>query len=235
MFWAAPGEEVLLSVSPSKSFSETDTVYPLIIPPSQTIHVPSITQPSSHATYDGHELESSSTPASKLDEVDCDAVLAAAFGTSDQLTATFSMKLGIFFTGTVYPPVDKALVSVFADTSVVSSPLLELTPEMTTIFSEQQLNLPSSNPDHSLVVRTLTNSLGSFRIGPFYFDKKVASNSSPNSYLTLHLQKPGHEFFVKSPTDWLHFNSQKLALVEVRVISEDEGKPLSGKLHIFAF
>ena len=236
IFWAAPGDEVLFSVSPSLPPSEKDIVHPLITPPSKTVKVFPIDHRSSQLTYDGHELEPlTSSAASKLDETDCDAALAAAFGNSDQITATFSMKLGIFFKGTVHPRVDKALVSVFADTSVVSSPPLEATPDMTAIFSEQQLNPPSPKPGHSLVVRTLTNSHGTFRIGPFYFDKKSASTAPPSTFLTLHLHKPGFEFAVKSPTDWLIFTSQKLALVEIRVASEDEGKPLPGRPMLFSY
>ncbi|EUB56526.1 Nodal modulator 2 [Echinococcus granulosus] len=226
--WAAPDKEIVFSVSLSKSPSDQVTVHPLIFPAFQTLRIPPIVHHLSQSNCDHLELKATPVPLSEVNETDCDAILAATFGGTESLTATFFMKLGFFFTGEVQPPVDKVLVTVYADTSVVSSPPLELTIDMST-FSEQQLNAPSPKPGLTLIMRALTNSQGFFRIGPFYFDSKSVHAAQPSSFLTLQLHKPGFDFALKSSADWLTFSSQKLALVEVRVVSEGKMKPVPGE------
>ncbi|KAL5960592.1 Nodal modulator 1 [Taenia solium] len=227
--WAAPDEEVVFSVSPSKPSSDQFAVHPLIVPAFQTLRVPSIIHHSSQSTYDHLELKATPAPLLEVNVTDCDAILADAFGGINGLTATFYMKLGFFFNGVVQPPVDKVLVTVYADTSVVSSPPLGLTIDMST-FPEHRLNAPPPKPALSLVMRALTDSKGFFRIGPFYFDKESIYATQPSSLLTIQLHKPGFEFSPKSSDDWLTFSSQKLALVEVHVVSEGNMKPLPNTL-----
>lgn len=226
--WAAPGKEIVFSVAPSKPSSDQSTVHPLIVPAFQTFRVPPIIHHLGQSTYDHIEPQATPTPLSEVDETGCDAILADAFGGIKGLTASFSMKLGFFFNGAVQPPVDKVLVVVYADTSVVSSPPLESTIDIST-FSEHRLNAPPLRPGFALVMHALTNAQGFFRIGPFYFDKESAHTTQPSSLLTIQLHKPGFEFFPKSSVDWLTFSSQKLALVEVHVVSEDNMKPLPSK------
>ncbi|VDM32928.1 unnamed protein product [Hydatigera taeniaeformis] len=227
--WAAPEEEIIFSVSPSKPSSDQATVHSLIVPASQTLRVPPIIYQPSQSTYDYPELEATPAPLTEVTGVNCDALLAATFGGTSGLTATFSMKLGFFFTGVVQPPVDRVLVTVYADTSIVFSPPLELTVDMST-FPDHRLNAPSPSPGLTLVMRALTNTQGFFRIGPFYFDKESTHATQPSSLLTLRLHKPGFEFAQKSPLDWLTFSSQKLALVEVHVTSEGSMEPLPSAL-----
>ncbi|CDI96851.1 nodal modulator 1 [Echinococcus multilocularis] len=227
--WAAPDKEIVFSVSLSKFSSDQVTVHPLIFPAFQTLRIPPIVHHLNQSNCDHLELKPTPVPLLEVNETDCDAILAATFGGMESLTATFFMKLGFFFTGEVQPPVDKVLVTVYADTSVVSSPPLELTIDMST-FSEQQLNPPSPKPGLTLVMRALTNSQGFFRIGPFYFNSKSDHTAQPSSFLTLQLHKPGFDFALKSSADWLTFSSQKLALVEVRVVSEGKMKPVPDTL-----
>ncbi|KAL5105438.1 Nodal modulator 2 [Taenia crassiceps] len=227
--WAAPDEEIVFTVSPSKPSSDQFTVHPLIVPAFQTLHVPPIIHHSSQSMYEHPELEATSAPLLELNETDCDVMLGDAFGGIEGLTATFSMKLGFFFNGVVQPPVDKALVAVYADTSVVSPPPPEAFIDVST-FSEHRLNAPSLRPGFALVMRTLTNAQGLFHIGPFYFDRESAHTAQPSSLLTIQLHKPGFEFSPKSSADWLAFSSHKLALVEVHVVSEGNMKPLPNTL-----
>ncbi len=96
------------SVAPAQPPSEKDTVHPLIVPSTHTLRVPAALQlsQSSYANYD--EPAGSLKPVtSQGDETNCAASLAAAFGGKDRLKASFSMKPGLFFTGTVKPAVDK--------------------------------------------------------------------------------------------------------------------------------
>ncbi|KAM7542327.1 hypothetical protein Aperf_G00000000607 [Anoplocephala perfoliata] len=226
--WASPDSEVVFSVSPAKPPSDMDTVRPLIHPKSQTLRVPSITYLSTHSTYDGNELEFSATALPKIDELNCKGVLETAFG---ELSSTFSMKSGLFFTGTVQPAVPNALVTVHADPSIVISSPPEVTSNMAGLFSEQELNRPPFRPDFTLAARALTDARGAFRIGPFYFEKQTASSTrSPNSLLVVSIHKPGFEFIQNSATDWLTFKARKLALVEIRVVSDEVQKPLPGTL-----
>nr|CDS27016.1 nodal modulator 1 [Hymenolepis microstoma] len=225
--WASPDSEVVFSVSPAKPPSDTDKIHPLIHPTSQTLRVPSFIYPPVHSMNGEIELEGSSTVPPKIDESECNSALETAFGGSEHLTSTFSMKSGFFFTGSVQPAVENALVTVFANTSVVLSPSLEVTSKMTKLFSEQELNSASPKPGFTLASRALTNAQGTFRIGPFYFEKLDISS---NSLLTVSIQKPGFEFIKKTPTDLLNFKAIKLALVEIRVVSEESRKPLPDTL-----
>lgn len=229
--WASPDSEVVLSVSPVKQLSDTDAVYPLVNPESQTLRVPSVTYLSTQSTHDGTELHASATAPPKIDESDCETVLETTFGGSGHLSSTFSMKFGLFFTGTVQPAVANALVTVHADPYIVLSPPLEVTPYMTGLFSEEELNPPPPKPDFILAARALTDARGAFRIGPFFFENRTVSPARPpNSFLILGVHKPGFEFTQKSGFDWLTFKARKLALVEIRVVSEENREPLPGKL-----
>lgn len=90
------------------------------------------------------------------------------------------------------------------------------------------------NPSLSLVARTLTNERGEFRVGPIYVGhpESPITHPSPASLLTIRLQKPGFEFSLEKYTlpvfDWT-FVARKLALVELRVLAEDN-KPLLSKI-----
>ncbi|VUZ47317.1 unnamed protein product [Hymenolepis diminuta] len=225
--WASPDSEVVFSVSSAKPPSDTDKVYPLIHPASRTLRVPTFTYQLTQSIPDGTGLEGSTAAFPKIDESECNSALETAFGGSDHLISTFSMKSGFFFTGSVQPAVENALVTVFADTSNVLSPPLEVTSKMAELFSEQELNATSPKSGFTLAVRVLTNAHGAFRIGPFYFEKQT---KSLNSLLVVSIQKPGFEFTQKSPNDLLNFKTIKLALVEIRVVSEESKKPLPDTL-----
>ncbi|VDD80880.1 unnamed protein product [Mesocestoides corti] len=226
--WAAPGDEVVFSVASTESSSDGDAaIHPLILPPTFTLRVPLALQRLDQSTYQSAESSASPT-SSKPDETNCDAALAAAFGGSEHLTARFSMKPGFTFTGKVDPPVDKVLVNVYADASIVSAPPPNNAIDVAT-FTEAQLNAPPPSPGLTLVSRGLTDPQGVFRIGPFYFNPQP-TGATPGSLLTLHLHKLGFEFHPKASGDWLTFSSQKLALVEIRAVSEDGLQPLPGTL-----
>lgn len=224
--WVAPASEVVFSISPAKPPSDSDKVHPLFLPNKQVLKTPSITYKSTQSTHDGAELEGSATAPAKIDESDCASLLETTFGGAEHLTSTFSMKSGFFFTGSVQPPVENALVTVFADSAVVHSPPLEISSKMTELFSEQELHTISSKSGFSLATRALTDAQGAFRIGPFYFERQT---QTPNTLLTVTIQKPGYEFAQKSASDWLNFKATKLALVEIRVVSEESKNPLPSK------
>ncbi len=110
---------------------------------------------------------------------------------------------------------------MFADASQVSSqPLSPVDAIDMASFMPQQVNAPPPAPGLTLVARALTDAKGAFRVGPFYFEGAGSSSQHPSSLLTLRLHKPGYEFAQVSGTDgWPAFTSQKLALVEIKVVS----------------
>ncbi|BHF68228.1 hypothetical protein SprV_0301126100 [Sparganum proliferum] len=223
--WVAPGDLVHLAVRPSPD--SVSAVYPLIVPSTRTVRIPGpLSLHSSH--YDVKEVFpdplSKKTP---LLSTDCSTALRRAFG---DLSAVFVMQPGFFFTGSVVPPVDKVLVSVFADEELVSYTLPTEPIDLSDFSDMANEALPT------LVTRTLTNATGFFKIGPVYFHEGGRS-VSPSSLLTVRLQKPGYEFSQKTPDGdkagsadhlWT-FSSHKLALVELK-LADEAGNPLQNTL-----
>ncbi|VDL85447.1 unnamed protein product, partial [Schistocephalus solidus] len=223
--WVAPGDIVHLAVRPSPD--SISVVYPLLVPSARTLQIPGpLTLLRAH--YDVEEV----FPAPLSKEVsflptDCPTALRKAFG---DLSAVFVMQPGFFFTGSVVPPVDNVLVSVFADEELVSFTLPTEPIDLSGFSDTANEALPT------LVTRTLTNATGVFKVGPVYFHEGGRS-VSPSSLLTVRLQKPGYEFSQKSLVGdkadsvghlWT-FSARKLALVEIK-IADEAGRPLQNTL-----